>query len=91
MNASAIQATRAAAVAAAIERIRAIEHSQGVTRDTLNAIMVELKALAAQQNLVPLHRIPAAARWRARQPPLSAPGRSGPPFRAVHERAEPGQ
>jgi predicted metal-dependent enzyme (double-stranded beta helix superfamily) len=58
MNASAISAARPAAIAAAVERIRVIERSQGVTRDALNAIMVELKALAAQQNLFPSSEFP---------------------------------
>jgi predicted metal-dependent enzyme (double-stranded beta helix superfamily) len=54
MNSSAISAARAAAVATAVERIRMIERCLGVTREALTAIMVELKALAAQQNLFPL-------------------------------------
>ncbi len=58
MNVSAISAARTAAVAAAIERIRVIEQTQGVTRDALNAIMVELKALAAQESLFPSEAFP---------------------------------
>jgi predicted metal-dependent enzyme (double-stranded beta helix superfamily) len=54
MNASAV----AAAVAAAVDRVRAIERAQGVTRDSLNVIMVELKALAAQENLFPSGEFP---------------------------------
>jgi predicted metal-dependent enzyme (double-stranded beta helix superfamily) len=53
MNSSAITAARAAAIDIAVERIRTIEHCLGVTREALTAIMVELKALAAQENLFP--------------------------------------
>lgn len=54
MNASDIAAARTAAVAATIERIRAIEAAQGVTRDALDAIKTEMLALAAQEHLFPL-------------------------------------
>jgi predicted metal-dependent enzyme (double-stranded beta helix superfamily) len=54
MNSSELAAARAAAIDIAVERIRMIEHCLGVTRDALTAIMVELKALAAQENLFPL-------------------------------------
>ncbi|MBR0647064.1 cysteine dioxygenase family protein [Plastoroseomonas hellenica] len=54
MNASDIAAARTAAVAATIERIRAIEADQGVTRASLDAIKTEMLALAAQEHLFPL-------------------------------------
>jgi hypothetical protein len=53
MNSSAITAARTAAIDTAAERFRTIEHCLGVTREALTAIMVELKALAAQENLFP--------------------------------------
>jgi predicted metal-dependent enzyme (double-stranded beta helix superfamily) len=53
MNSSEITAARAAAINSAVERIRTIEHCLGVTREALTAITVELKALAAQENLFP--------------------------------------
>ena len=42
-----------AAVSAAIERIRAIEREQGVTRPALEAIKAEMLRLAAQEHLFP--------------------------------------
>jgi len=48
MNAHSIKAARSTAVAAAIERMRAIETSLGVTRASLDAIKAEMLALAAQ-------------------------------------------
>ncbi len=42
---------RSQTVAATIERIRAIEGSQGVTRDALDAIKVEMLALAKHEDL----------------------------------------
>jgi predicted metal-dependent enzyme (double-stranded beta helix superfamily) len=53
MNEHTVTAARTAAVAAAVERIRAIEAAQGVTRAALDAIMVELQTLAAQEHLFP--------------------------------------
>jgi predicted metal-dependent enzyme (double-stranded beta helix superfamily) len=53
MNATDASAARAAAVAATIDRIRAIERTEGVTRPALAAIMTEMKALAAQEHLFP--------------------------------------
>jgi predicted metal-dependent enzyme (double-stranded beta helix superfamily) len=53
MNATDIKAVRAAAVASTIERIRAIETTQGVTRHSLEAIKAEMLALAKQEHLFP--------------------------------------
>ncbi|WP_439576951.1 cysteine dioxygenase [Elioraea sp.] len=53
MNEQTVTAARTAAVAAAVERIRAIEAREGVTRAALDAIMVELQTLAAQEHLFP--------------------------------------
>lgn len=58
MNATEIKAARAAAVASTIDRIRAIEASQGVTRPALEAIKAELMALAAQEHLFPSAEFP---------------------------------
>ena len=46
-------AARNAAVAATIERIRAIEQRQGVTRPALEAVRAEMLKLAAQEHLFP--------------------------------------
>lgn len=53
MNAIDIKPARAAAVAATIDRIRAIERAQGVTRASLDAIKAEMMRLAAQEHLFP--------------------------------------
>ena len=53
MNATDLNAVRAAAVAGTVERIRAIETTQGVTRDALEAIKTELLGLARQEHLFP--------------------------------------
>lgn len=53
MNETTILASRAAAVAATVDRIRGIEQRMGVTRPSLDAIMDELKALAANEALFP--------------------------------------
>lgn len=58
MNAPDIATARAAAVAAAIERIRGIERAQGVTRPALDAIRAEMLALAAQEHLFPSASFP---------------------------------
>jgi predicted metal-dependent enzyme (double-stranded beta helix superfamily) len=58
MNAPDIKAARAAAVAATIDRIRAIERSQGVTRASLDAIKAEMLKLAGQEHLFPLAEFP---------------------------------
>jgi len=58
MNATEIKAARAAAVAATIDRIRAIEAGQGVTRPALEAIRTELMALAVQEHLFPSSEFP---------------------------------
>ncbi len=58
MNAIDIKAARAAAVAATISRIKAIEASQGVTRAALEAIKAEMLALAAQEQLFPSAEFP---------------------------------
>ena len=51
-------APRAAAVGAAMERIKGIEQSQGVTRAALDAIKTEMLALAAHQALFPAAEFP---------------------------------
>lgn len=58
MNASDIAAARTAAVAATIDRIRAIEAAEGVTRASLDAIKTEMLALAAQEHLFPMPEFP---------------------------------
>lgn len=58
MNASDIPGRREIAVAATIERIRAIEQRLGVTRAALAAIETEMLALAEQQHLFPSSDFP---------------------------------
>jgi predicted metal-dependent enzyme (double-stranded beta helix superfamily) len=58
MNATDIKAARAAQVSATIDRIRAIERGQGVTRAALNAIKAEMLALARQEQLFPPAEFP---------------------------------
>ncbi|WP_291296433.1 cysteine dioxygenase family protein [Elioraea sp.] len=58
MNETTILASRAAAVAATVDRIRGIEHRMGVTRASLDAIMDELKTLAANEPLFPSAEFP---------------------------------
>ncbi len=58
MNASAIAPARTAAVAATMDRVKGIEHSQGVTRSALEAIKAELLALAADESLFPAAEFP---------------------------------
>lgn len=53
MNAPAPSAARAAAVAATMDRIKAIEREQGVTRPALDAIKAEMLKLAANEALFP--------------------------------------
>jgi predicted metal-dependent enzyme (double-stranded beta helix superfamily) len=53
-----LKPARAAAVAATIDRIRAIERTQGVTRAALAAIEVEMRRLAAQEHLFPSAAFP---------------------------------
>ncbi len=59
MNASAIPAARAAAVAECLGRIRSILSTRGVTPGALDAIRAELEALAAQAALFPASHFPA--------------------------------
>lgn len=58
MNATDVSAARAAAVAATVDRIRAIEAKEGVTRPALEKIRDELMALAAQEHLFPSASFP---------------------------------
>jgi predicted metal-dependent enzyme (double-stranded beta helix superfamily) len=58
MTATDLAAARTAAVAATVDRIRAIEAEQGVTRPALAAIRTELLALAAQEHLFPSDGFP---------------------------------
>lgn len=53
MNAPAASAARTAAVAAAMDRIKAIERGQGVTRPALDAILAEMLDLAGHEALFP--------------------------------------
>jgi len=55
MNAPAASAARSAAVAvaASMDRIKAIEHEHGVTRPALDAILAEMLALAEHEALSP--------------------------------------
>ncbi|GAA0601553.1 cysteine dioxygenase family protein [Craurococcus roseus] len=58
MNATDANTVRAAAVAAAVGRIRDIEAAQGVTRPALEAIQGELMLLARQEHLFPTSEFP---------------------------------
>lgn len=58
MNQMDVKAARAAAVAATVARIRAIEGRMGVNRPALEAIRAELLALAAQEPLFPSAEFP---------------------------------
>ncbi|PWS33968.1 cysteine dioxygenase [Falsiroseomonas bella] len=58
MNATDVTAARTAAVAATIDRIRAIEAKEGVTRPSLEKIRAELLTLAAQEHLFPSSQFP---------------------------------
>ena len=58
MTASSMAPARAAAVSAAMDRVKSIERTQGVTRPALEAIKVELMALAARQDLFPAAEYP---------------------------------
>ncbi|MBR0657480.1 cysteine dioxygenase family protein [Plastoroseomonas arctica] len=60
MNASAVPAARAAAIAATLDRVRRIEAEHGITRDAIDAIAAELVALANQAALFPGLHFPAA-------------------------------
>ena len=56
-----LAARRAKAVAETVDRVRAIESAQGVTRASLDAIMAELQKLAAQEELFPSAEFPPPA------------------------------
>lgn len=58
MNAPAGSAPRAAAVAATMDRIKEIEHRDGVTRASLDAIKAEMLQLAANESLFPAAEFP---------------------------------
>jgi predicted metal-dependent enzyme (double-stranded beta helix superfamily) len=58
MNATDIAAARAGAVASTVDRIRAIETAEGVTRPALEKIRGELMKLAAQEHLFPSAHFP---------------------------------
>lgn len=58
MTAASVKPVRISAVAATIDRIRAIERDQGVTRPALEAIKAELLALAARESLFPSCEFP---------------------------------
>ncbi len=58
MNATDVAAARTAAVAATVDRIRAIEAEHGVTRPALEKIRAELMGLAAQEHLFPSAHFP---------------------------------
>ncbi len=58
MNASAHSAAMTAAVAGTMDRIKAIEREQGVTRAALEAIKAELLQLAAKEALFPAAEFP---------------------------------
>jgi predicted metal-dependent enzyme (double-stranded beta helix superfamily) len=61
MNATDVSAARAAAVASTVDRIRAIEAKEGVTRPSLEKIRAELLKLAAQEHLFPSANFPPPA------------------------------
>ncbi|WP_137179937.1 cysteine dioxygenase [Roseomonas sp. AR75] len=58
MNATDVTAARTAAVASTVDRIRAIEAREGVTRASLSKIRDELLKLAAQEHLFPSANFP---------------------------------
>jgi len=58
MNATDISAARSAAISGAIDRIRGIERTEGITRASLEKIKAELLALAAQSHLFPTSEFP---------------------------------
>lgn len=58
MNAPAIGATRATAVAATMDRVKGIEREHGVTRESLDSIKAELLKLAANEALFPAAEFP---------------------------------
>jgi predicted metal-dependent enzyme (double-stranded beta helix superfamily) len=58
MNATDVAAARSAAVAATVDRIRAIEGAEGVTRAALGKVREELLKLAAQEHLFPSASFP---------------------------------
>ena len=58
MNAPAISAARTAAVAATMDRVKAIEHRQGVTREALEAIKTDMIKLAGHESLFPASEFP---------------------------------
>ncbi len=58
MNASAQAAPRAAAVAATMDRIKGIERSQGVTRESLDGVKAEMLKLAEHEALFPASEFP---------------------------------
>ncbi len=58
MNAPATSAARTAAVAATMDRVKAIEREQGVTRPTLDAILTEMLELAGHEALFPHAEFP---------------------------------
>ena len=58
MTAKDVGTARAAAVSEAVDRIRAIEAAQGVTRPALEAIRDELMRLARQEHLFPSAEFP---------------------------------
>lgn len=62
MNASDIPGQREIAIAATIERIRAVEQRLGITRAALAAIAAEMLALAEQQHLFPSSEFPPPPR-----------------------------
>jgi len=53
-----IKSARTALVAATIDRIRAIERGEGVTRSSLDAIKAEMLALAEHEHLFPAPEFP---------------------------------
>lgn len=58
MTVTDIKAERAARIAATVDRIRAIERAQGITRAALAAMQVELMKLAAEPRLFPSAEFP---------------------------------
>jgi predicted metal-dependent enzyme (double-stranded beta helix superfamily) len=58
MNVSAAPAARAAAVSATMDRVKAIERAEGVTRPALEAIKAEMLLLAEHEALFPAAEFP---------------------------------
>ena len=91
MNAPAASAARSAAVAVAMDRIKAIEHEHGVTRSALDAILAEMLALAEHEALFPQTEFPPPPAGETGSRRYLLQGGPGWPLRALYAGAEPRQ